>query len=502
MRNARTALLTSLALTLAALPASAGAQSRIVGGSAASPSEYPAQAFLRIDLGAVSLSCGGTLISKTKVATAAHCVDVANYALPVVPVPVTVAPDLVTVFLGSNTAGEGDEQVASDVVIHPGYDPSSSADDIAVITLPEPATQAPLSIVDPAIDAASYAVGRPATVIGWGTTSSGGDPSDDLLEVEVPVVSDENCNDANSYDGSLVTDVMLCAGLPEGGKDSCQGDSGGPLMTRSAGVLKLTGIVSFGEGCAGPEKYGVYTEVPAPVIRDFLIAEAGAPPTVAIDAVTGAVAGRASALRATAADPTSGGGIATVTWDLDADGVFDDATGAEPSWTPSAAGDRPVRVRVTDTDGMVAVTERIVTVAAADGTTTTSTDTTTTSAGTTPSATATPTPTTPSAVPAAAATTATPATRVRARLTRVSAKGSGGTLRVRGTVAGNPCTSGRVRVTVTRAGRRVGRRLVTVGSSCSFRTSVRTRGRLRISIEFLATDGSVTKLATRTRRVR
>lgn len=506
MRSARLALIAALAMI--ALPASAGAQSRIVGGGAASPGEYPAQAYLRIDLGAVSLSCGGTLISKTKVATAAHCLDAANYALPVVPVFLPVAPDLVSVSLGSNRAGQGATQTAASLEIHPDYDPSTSANDIAVITLPEPATQAPLGIVDPAVDAAGYAVGRPATVIGWGTTSAGGSASADLLEVEVPVVSDADCDDANSYDGTLVTDVMLCAGLPQGGKDSCQGDSGGPLMTRSTGVLKLTGIVSFGEGCAGPEKYGVYTEVPAPAIRNFLIAQAGAPPTVTVDPVSGATVGRASALHATAADPTSGGGIATVSWDLDGDGVFGDAAGADVSWTPASAGERPVRARVTDTDGMVAVAERVVTVAAGATTATTTTPSPTPTPAPATTATATPAPpAAPGAAPAPATAAPAPASTPavvtpRARLTKVSAKGRTGTLRVRGTVRGNPCTAGKVRITVTRGGRRAGRKLATVRRGCTFSADFRLRGRLRISIEFLGSDGRVTKLGTRTRRVR
>ena len=57
---------------------------------------------------------------------------------------------------------------------------------------------------------------------------------------------------------------MICAGLPEGGKDSCQGDSGGPFVCKNDDDKPvLTGVVSFGIGCALADYPGVYARVTA-----------------------------------------------------------------------------------------------------------------------------------------------------------------------------------------------------------------------------------------------
>lgn len=65
-------------------------------------------------------------------------------------------------------------------------------------------------------------VGRKAIATGWGTLKEDGKPSCTLQEVEVPVISNDECRSTN-YSSKMISDNMLCAGYPEtGGKDSCQ----------------------------------------------------------------------------------------------------------------------------------------------------------------------------------------------------------------------------------------------------------------------------------------
>jgi trypsin len=82
-----------------------------------------------------------------------------------------------------------------------------------------------------------------------------------LRKVDVPVVSNEVANAADSYNGK-VSEAMIAAGFSEGGKDACQGDSGGPMVTTGPkGAKYLVGVVSWGAGCARASKYGIYSRV-------------------------------------------------------------------------------------------------------------------------------------------------------------------------------------------------------------------------------------------------
>jgi len=156
------------------------------------------------------------------------------------------------------------ELVVSNIYLHPDYD-NQALNPHSDIALLELATDANVQALSLATKSTDELVGLSATAIGWGATDIS-DP-DNLLyprwlqEVDVPIVSLDVCNAPISY-GNMLLSNQLCAGYATGGKDSCIGDSGGPLFVNLAGEARLVGIVSFGYGCAEPNYYGIYTNVP------------------------------------------------------------------------------------------------------------------------------------------------------------------------------------------------------------------------------------------------
>jgi trypsin len=118
--------------------------------------------------------------------------------------------------------------------------------------------------------------GTSVRAIGWGLTSFEGEASAVLLQVDMPLISNTNCQDSIGLPVT-VTDRMICAdGTQQNpAADTCQGDSGGPLFAYigAARAGLQTGIVSFGNDCA--VNSGAYTRVSNPSIRAFIFKYAG-----------------------------------------------------------------------------------------------------------------------------------------------------------------------------------------------------------------------------------
>uniref|UniRef100_I3JSL4 Acrosin n=1 Tax=Oreochromis niloticus TaxID=8128 RepID=I3JSL4_ORENI len=228
----------------------AALNTRIVGGQVAPDGSWPWQVSLQTS---GSHFCGGSLINSQWVLTAAHCFK-------------TTDQSGLSVNLGRQTLQGSNpnavSQTVTQIIIHPNYNSKTNDNDICLLRLESPVTFT--SYISPVCLAASNSTfysGVNSWVSGWGNTGEGVSLPfpQNLMEVEVPVVGNRQCNCDNGV--GTITDNMICAGLSAGGKDSCQGDSGGPMVIKQSGRWIQAGVVSFGNGCARPNFPGVYARV-------------------------------------------------------------------------------------------------------------------------------------------------------------------------------------------------------------------------------------------------
>merc|ERR1712013_926393 len=167
--------------------------------------------------GSSSVFCGATVISDEWILTASHCVDGTN-------------PAEIQALLGEHDYWDSGESSMtrmdiSEIIMHADYDSNTVDQDFALLKMARKLDWSANENIRPAClpsaGAGDYDQWM-STVTGWGTTSSGGSTSNVLLEVDVKVISNSECNGA--YGG--ITNNMLCAAdaSGNGGSDACQGD--------------------------------------------------------------------------------------------------------------------------------------------------------------------------------------------------------------------------------------------------------------------------------------
>lgn len=214
-----------------------GRSGRIVGGGTASLAEWPWQVSLRqYSRGGFKHKCGAALISQRWIITAAHCVKGRR-------------PKDLLVRLGeynSRSSRDGSRSYENDIAMLE-VSPVKYTKTTGAICLPS---------------SSSSLVGRTGTVTGWGRTSERGSTASVLREVQVPIISNSQCERMYRATGQneYIPNIFLCAGTR--GRDSCDGDSGGPLVVKGRnGRYSLEGIISWGIGCGARNRPGVYTRI-------------------------------------------------------------------------------------------------------------------------------------------------------------------------------------------------------------------------------------------------
>lgn len=227
-------------------------QTRIVGGYITSIDKAPWTVVIIYDKVGYNTLCGGSIISRSKILSAAHC----TYGYD---------KEYFLIRAGSSRGYTGGQVREVDKIInHPNYRKDKFPNDLSILVLKK-SLQLSTSVAIIGIDKKPLALrdGTEIVAFGWGKTCDDFDPkcnpSEILRTVKLPIIGNRRCRKMYKVHEKFFTikNSMLCAGLRGGGRDTCSGDSGGPAIFNNT----LVGIVSFGVGCAQPNSPGVYTRV-------------------------------------------------------------------------------------------------------------------------------------------------------------------------------------------------------------------------------------------------
>ncbi|CAH1101358.1 unnamed protein product [Psylliodes chrysocephalus] len=239
----------------------------VSGGEKSLPQQFPHMAAVGFDEeNAKQWLCGGSLVSKKFVITAAHCLSSIQYG------------NAKWVRLGDlDLSTTDDDAMPQDFTIirrisHPDYQPPAKYHDIALLEL-DRIVSFTLYVSPACLQTTTIINETELTATGWGKTSFLGDASTHLMNVDLKEIDEISCNKlyetttTRLLPNGITGQMLICAG-GDGGKDTCSGDSGGPLQVKNKGmsysrveVHTLVGVTSFGKACGLGKTAGVYARI-------------------------------------------------------------------------------------------------------------------------------------------------------------------------------------------------------------------------------------------------
>ncbi|KAK4877878.1 hypothetical protein RN001_010384 [Aquatica leii] len=196
---------------------------KIVNGDDANIEDYPYQVSIEIDGGH---QCGGSIISTTRILTAAQCTDFYSVSQ-------------ISVRAGSSIREQGGQlKTVFKKFVHPGYNNPRFDNDVSVLVLSEPLDLNNKVQVVQLATSDDVPDGAYATVTGWGHTENY-TLATTLQQLQSPKNSNADCK---QHFGSIVNiDSMVCYGGVQG-VTPCAADSGSPIVYNNVQV----GVASLG----------------------------------------------------------------------------------------------------------------------------------------------------------------------------------------------------------------------------------------------------------------
>ncbi len=193
-------------------------QDEIIGGTVDNGDPAIVALFTHLPGESSGYLCTGTIISSTKVLTAAHCVDP----------DVVGAGNVHEVLLGTTLSGGS--LAVSAVAWDPAFDVNNlqGGHDVAVVTLAQPTAITPIAFNTTPLSSSTLSTN--VRIVGYGTNNHFGQGSGTKRTATTRV---------NSYDSALVH-------IGTTSRQTCHGDSGGPALQVIGGVERVIGVTSFG----------------------------------------------------------------------------------------------------------------------------------------------------------------------------------------------------------------------------------------------------------------